>query len=372
MKIAIIGIKGIPVIYSGFETFAEEFSTRMVKDKNFKVTVYCRSPYVDKNRKEYKGVRLITLPTIKSKNFETIFHSFVSTIHACFFERYDVIYYIGVGNAIFTLFPRLIGIKTIINVDGFDWKREKWGSIAKSYLKLSSYFAMFFPNTVITDSLAIKKYYVKKHKKKYVYIPYGYMDNFSKKKSSSILNKFALKKEKYLVWVGRIVPENHLEDLLLAFSKLNTSMKCVVVGGNFYKDKYTKKILSFAGQNQNIILTGFLNRGDYASVVKNAFAYVETKRSGGTHPSLVEAMGLGSLIISNNNLGNRQVLKSSAIYYDNFNDLLKKLEFITNLSSKKYIKDYKQGVQKIVKQFFDWEGIIGEYKVLFFSLKNPH
>ena len=369
MEIAIIGVKGIPVVYSGFETFVEEFSTRLVKDKKFKVTVYCRSPYVDKNRKKYKDVRLVALSVIKRKNLETILHSFISTIHACIFGKYDIIYYVGVGNAIFTIFPRLIGIKTIINVDGFDWRREKWGSLAKSYLKLSSYMAMYFPNAVVTDSLVIKRYYSQKHKKQYYYIPYGYMDKFNDKNSQKILKKYALLKNKYFVWVGRIVPENHPEDLLLAFSRLKTDFKCVLIGDNFYKDKYTDEILSYGVKNPNVIFTGFLDREEYAVLVKNAYAYMETKRSGGTHPSLLEAMGFDNLIISNNNPANKELLKSNAFYYNTDLDLLRKLEYIINPNFKNGLK-YRKAVKSTVEKFFNWEKIIGEYKILLLSFGN--
>ena len=367
MKIAIIGIKGIPVIYSGFETFIDEFSTRLIQDRNYKVTVYCRSPYVEKNKKEYKSVKLITFPAIKNKNLETICHSLISTIHACLFGKYDVIYYIGVGNAIFTIFPRLIGVKTVINVDGFDWRREKWGSLAKTYLKLSSYLSIYLPNAVVTDSHVIKNYYLDKHKKKYFYIPYGYMDNFNNKNSETYLEKYGLKKNKYFVWVGRIVPENHPEDLINAFFKLKSPIKCLFIGGNFYKDTYMNKIISSASKNTNIIFTGFLNRKEYASLVKNAFAYIETKRSGGTHPSLLEAMGFGSLIVSNNNPANKELLKSNALYYSNDKDLFKNIKYILSPSFKDNLR-WRKGVKQTAEKSFEWEEIVKSYKQLFSSL----
>lgn len=369
MKIAIIGIKGIPVIYSGFETFVDELSTRLVKDKNFKITVYCRAPYVKKNEKKYKDVDLIVLPAIKNKNLETICHSLISTIHACIFGKYDVIYYIGVGNAIFTVFPRLIGVKTVINVDGFDWRREKWGSLAKIYLKLSSYLSIYLPNAVVTDSHVIENYYSSKYKKRYFYIPYGYMDNFNNKNSEAYLNKYGLKKNKYFVWVGRIVPENHPEDLIKAFVELKTSMKCLFIGGNFYKDVYMEKTLNSARKNPNIIFTGFLNRIEYASLVQNAFAYIETKRSGGTHPSLLEAMGFGSLIVSNNNPANKELLKSDAFYYNTSKDLFKNLKYILSSKFKANLK-YRKGVKKRAEKDFKWDEIVEDYKRLFFSLKK--
>lgn len=371
MKLALIGFRGIPVIYSGFESFAEKLSTELAK-RDYRVTVYCRSPYVDRKRKWYKKVQLITLQTIKTKNLETLIHSFIATIHACFFRRYDVIYYLGVGNAIFCLLPRFLGVKTVINVDGLDWKREKWGRIARIYLNISAYLSTILPDKAITDSLFMKGHYTKTYKKELYYIPYGYFEEVSSQSNPSILEKYRLKKRNYLVWVGRLVPENHVEELLSAFRELKTEFKCVIIGDDLYKvNSYKQMIFKLTKKDSRIILTGFLRRREYVEIVKNSFAYIETKRSGGSHPSLIEAMGFGCLIISNNHPANKEVLGKYAVFYDpKFpeDDLKKKIEEYLQDKRKQETLYLRSLVKSRTKRFFDWRKIVDRYDELFKKL----
>ncbi len=376
MKIAIIGIRGIPVIYSGFESFAENLAVALAnKGKN--IYVYCRSPYIDKRIKEYKKVNLISLFTLKSKNFESITHSFIATFHACFFLRPQIIYYLGVGNAIFTLIPRLFGIRTIINVDGLDWKREKWSFIAKIYLKLSEYIATIFPNKTITDSLFIKKYYREKYNKKTIYIPYGFDNTLNKIDSlleKKLLKKYNLKNNKYFVWIGRIVPENHLEELIIAFQKVKTDYKCLIIGDDLYKSEYKNYIDKLSKNDKRIIFTGFLPKKDYAVLVKSSFCYVETKRSGGTHPSLIEAMGLKCLIISNNNIANKEIIEKGAIFYKNNQHKKTLLEILKLVMNEKneYLYKYRKTSQNICIKKFNENKIISQYNHFFNYLVNNH
>ena len=370
MKIAFIGIRGIPVIYSGFESFSESLSINLVK-KGYDISVYCRSSYVDSKIKIYKGVNLITLPTFKSKNFETFIHSFLSTVHTCIFLRPKIIYYLGVGNTIFTLFPRFFGIKTVVNVDGLDWKREKWGFIAKFYLRLSESIAVVFPNRIITDSQFIKKYYIEKFNKTTTYIPYGFDPTLNREYSllrEKLLKKYNLKRNKYFVWVGRTVPENHIEELVIAFKNVKTDFKCLIISDNFYQSEYGDYIRKIIETDKRIVLTGFLLKNEYAVLTKNSFCYVETKRSGGTHPSLIEAMGLGCLIVSNNSVANKQILKNSAFYYNIRNyveSLAKALEKILSLNQDKKNKGLKLRSKKIVNTEFNFELIAKKYAEFF-------
>lgn len=366
MKLAIIGIRGIPVIYSGFESFSENLALELIK-RDCKVIVYCRSPYVNKKIKKYKGICLVTLPTLRKKNLESILHSFFSTVHACLFSKPEVVLYFGVGNAIFSIFPRLFGIKTIVNVDGLDWKREKWGKLAKIYLKISEYLAVIFPNATITDSKFIQEYYLNNHHKKTDYIPYGFNRDLLKVGRSNLTKLFdvySLQKQKYFVWVGRLVPENHLEELIVAFNKLKTAYKCVIVGNDLYKSIYKENILNLGRKDKRIIFTGFLEREDYVEIVMNSYAYVETKRSGGTHPSLIEAMGMGSLILSNNYPANRDILNKSAVYYkinDAETQLLKLLKLTFSKKFQLEIQKYKNGVKNIVRDNFAMQKITSQY-----------
>ena len=143
MKIALIGSRGIPASYSGFETFYENLAVRLAQ-RGHEVTVYNRKQYVNYPSKLYKGVRLVSFPTIRVKQLDTLFHTFLSVVHASF-QRYDIAYFSIVGNSPLTLFTRLLGIKTILNVDGEDWKRDKWRGLEKTYLKMCERVATIFP-----------------------------------------------------------------------------------------------------------------------------------------------------------------------------------------------------------------------------------
>lgn len=365
MKIAIIGIRGIPVVYSGFETFSQELSTRLVK-KGHQVTVYCRSAYV-KNRKSYKGVKLHILPAIRRKNWETFSHSFLSVLHALFLARVDIIYFLGVGNAIFSIFPRILGIKTIVNVDGIDWQRKKWGFVAKQYLRFNQKLATLLPNQTIADSIYMKQYYLKNYGKQLHYIPYGY-SKFDCHQSDGALKKYGVVKKQYLIWSGRLVPDNNLEELLKSFRKLKYNLKCLIVGDDYYESKYKKQIKKYSHKDKRIIFTGFVNRQEYACLLKESLAYVETKRSGGSHPSLIEAMGCSCLIIANDHPATKELLGPSGLYYQRKNaveSLSQLLKYLTTNNLDKKKRFLKLAAKKRAQQLFRWEKIVHRYQQLF-------
>lgn len=362
MKIAFIGIRGIPVVYSGYETFSEIMASELVK-KGHSVTVYCRSAYVNPKIKSHKGVNLIVLPTIRSKNLDTIIHSFLSTVHACFFD-YDTVLYLSVGNSIFSILPRLCGKRTIVNVDGMDWKRKKWEWFAKWFLNTSEFLSTFLPNEIVTDSYFIRDYYLNKYNKKSTYIPYGgFIGN--NKNDGLFLKKYNLKKNSYLIWNGRLVPDNHIEDLVLALRSVKNDIKCIILGGDLYKDTYVQSLKKLASSDKRIIFPGFILHDHAEALVRNSFAYIETKRSGGTHPSLVEAMSVGALIISDNCEANMDVLGKTAYFYDlklGANDLSDKISHIFMKRFSSTNNRLKQNVQERYKKTYGWNAIIGEYE----------
>ena len=372
MKIAIIGIRGIPFTYSGFEVFAEELSVGLAK-KNHKLTVYCRKNYFDNILDDYKKVELIYLPTIKTKYFETIIHSFFSTIHACIVGKYDIIYYLGVSNSLFTFFPRLFGIKTLINIDGLDWKREKWSYIGKIYLKFSEYLSSFLPNMTITDSLYVKNYYQRQYRKSIDYLPYGFFTQSKKKKLR--FNNLNLKKNEYFIWVGRFVPDNKLEEIVIAFKKIKTNYKLIVVGDDLYESNYKKYISALTYSDPRIILTGFISHSECAYIMKNSLAYIETKRSGGAHPSLIDAMGLGCLIISNNHKANKSIIKNLGFYYsiydpvESLGKIIKKIIFIKNSL---ILRKMRAKVRNEAEAHYSWTKIVDHYEKLFLTLIQQH
>jgi len=373
MKIAIIGIRGIPFIYSGFEVFAEKFAVDFAR-KGHNITVYCRNNYFKNKVNKYKGVRLIYLPTIRTKYSETFIHSLFSTAHACLFGNYDLIYFLGVSNAPFTLLPRLFRIKTLINIDGLDWKREKWNFIGKFFLKSCEFLVSLVLSTIITDSIYIKNYYFKKYGKVIEYFPYGFF-KLSTNKGINSLKKFGLTKNQYLVWVGRFVPDNHLEEIIIAFKKIKTNYKLVIIGDDLYKSEYKKYILDLIDNNPKIILTGFISHQECVYLMKNSFAYVETKRSGGTHPSLIDAMGSGCLIISSNHQTNKSIIKNDGFYYnlkDPVQSLKNTLETIIHSADYDKIRKIKSNLKKRAEIQYSWKKIINSYEEFLFNLMKPH
>jgi glycosyltransferase involved in cell wall biosynthesis len=371
MKIAIIGIRGIPFAYSGFEVFAEELAIRMVK-KGHQVTVYCRNDYFKKKPDHYKGVKLIYLPAVRTKYFETVIHSAISTLHGCFLGHYDVIYFLGVSNAYYTLLPRLFGIKTLINIDGLDWKREKWNFFGKSFLKSCEFMASLLPSAIITDSAYIKSYYFKEYGKNIRYFPYGFFEFVDKK--TNLLKKFNLIKNKYFVWVGRFVPDNHLEEAIMAFRQLKTDYKLVVIGDDLYETRYKRHALDLIANDPRIILTGFIPHQECSYFMKNSLAYIETKRSGGTHPSLIDAMGVGCLIISNNHQANQSILKSNAFYYsinDPIDSLHQILETIQLEEKSPKVIAMRRKIRTEAQTDYSWTNIIKSYEDLLVNLIRP-
>ena len=172
MKIAIMGIRGVPAQYGGFESFAEALSERLVK-RGHDVTVYGRSNNINYREPYYKGVRLIILPTIRHKYFDTIAHTFICAVHSLK-ERYDAILICNSANSYISFLPRIVGTKVALNVDGLEWQRAKWNKIGKLFYRFSEWLATFLPNVIVSDAILIQNYYAKKFGKKSYYIPYGF------------------------------------------------------------------------------------------------------------------------------------------------------------------------------------------------------
>src|SRR5262249_43149367 len=171
LHIAMLGTRGVPASYSGFETCVEELGARLV-ERGHTVTTYCRVPHISYAGSTYRGMRLVKLPTIQSKHFDTIAHTFLSSLHALW-QRYDVALYCNVGNSPLTWLPRLSRQRVVLNVDGLDWKRKKWGRFARGYIRACERWAARFPDRMVTDSRRVQQYYQERYQAASTYIAYG-------------------------------------------------------------------------------------------------------------------------------------------------------------------------------------------------------
>lgn len=367
MKLALLGTRGIPANYSGFETCVEQLGERLVK-RGHEVTVYCRSTFVDYDQSNYKGMRLIKLPTIKNKYLDTIIHSFLSSIDALF-RGYDVCLYFIAGNSLVTWIPRISGSKTILNVDGLDWKREKWPWLAKKYIQLSEFLATSLPNTFLTDSRVVQSYYQERFNSMPIYIPYG--SEVERKPPGELLDKFKLEAGKYILFVGRLVPENLVDHLVKAFKIIDTDMKCVIVGDAPYVDNYKNKLFRLAESDPRIVFTGYVFGDGYYELGSNAYLFVETSGVGGTHPAIVEAMAFGNCVIVNDTPENLETIADAGFSYDGNNGTASLQQQLTILiSNPDLVDEYRTKARLRAKENYSWESITDMYEQLFKDILN--
>jgi GT2 family glycosyltransferase len=369
LKIAFMGTRGVPAGYSGFETFVEQAGKRL--SKSHRVFVYNRSHYI-KIKGEYLGMKLIRIPTIPLKHTDTIVHTFLSVLHGAFMG-YDIVYICGVGNSILSFIPRLYGAKTFLNVDGKDWAREKWGRFAKWFLKTSEKIATIFPDIVIADSKAVEDYYLQTYGKKTVMIPYG--AEMRHIPPSRCLHKFGLEPGKYILFVGRLVPENGAHIIIDAYKKIEkTSFPLVIVGDAPYMEKYKAELKRKAEEIKSpkkVIFTGFLLGDDYMEISSHPYIYVLASGVGGTHPVLVEQMKAGNCVLVNSvNPANIEVVEKTGLYFDGnkgSEDLKEKIEYL--LQNPEVVAQYRELARKRAEEIYNWERITKRYEELFLIMK---
>jgi glycosyltransferase involved in cell wall biosynthesis len=354
MKIAIIGTRGIPANYGGFETFAENLSTRLVR-KGHDVTVYCRPKYTDKNLRSYKGVKLVILPAIRHKYFDTVSHTFLSVMHVIF-TKTEVIYFCNSVNSVFTAIPRMFGMKTVINVDGLEWKRKKWNFLAKGVYRVSEYLATIIPHKIITDSMAVHDYYKERFGKESECISYG-ADAKIPMPPGPVMEKAGLKKRNFILYVSRLEPENNAHILIEAYEKVKGGiMPLVIVGDAPYGTEYIKKLRST--KDKRIRFLGSVFGEGYLELCGNACAYVHGNEVGGTSPALLEAMACGNCVIANGTEINKEVVNGCGLWFklNDADDLKNKIEYIIDNPSE--AEKYRLLAVERINMCYKWDDVV--------------
>jgi len=363
MRIAMMGTRGVPASYSGFETCVEQLGSRLVR-RGHDVTVYCRSHHITYEAPTYMGMRLIKLPTVANKYLDTIVHSFLSSVHALT-QGFDIALYFIAGNSLVTWIPRLAGQVSILNVDGLDWKRQKWPGLAKRYIRFAERMAKTLPSAIITDSRAVQRYYRDVYAAESTYIAYG--ADVPRRTPGKFLAHYGLQPQGYILFVGRLVPENCAHHLVEAFSGLSTDLKCVIVGDAAYSQAYIDDLKHRAGPG--VVFTGYLFGEGYHELGSNARIFVETSEVGGTHPALIEAMAFGNCVIVNGTEENRETISDAGFAYDTtkgasgLRPLLQQL-----LDSPSLVAEYRRRAENRAATVYSWDTVTDHYEQLFSSL----
>lgn len=359
MRIAILGTRGIPASYGGFETFAEHLSTRLVA-RGHEVTVYGRAHYVSPRQLEYHGVKLKVLPTIRHKYFDTVVHSFLSAIHAVS-ARFDAALICNAANAPFAPILRLTGTPVAINVDGLEHKRKKWGRLGRGYYLAAERLATILPNVMVTDAQVIQDYYLARYNAKSEMITYG--SEVERRPDRAAVRRWRAEPNRYVLYVSRLEPENNAHLVIEAFKKVRTAYRLLIVGDAPYAHDYITDLKERARGDKRIVFTGFVFGQDYRALQQNAYCYVHATEVGGTHPALLEAMGYGNCVLTLATPENIEAVGDAGIPYADEPDLVEKLQRVLRDGS--LVHSYRNRAQVRVQRYYDWDRVVDQYERLF-------
>ncbi len=357
MKIALLGTRGIPANYGGFETFAEELSRRLVQ-RGHNVTVYGRDRH---SNARYLGVDLQYLPTIRHKYFDTLAHTFLSTLHLLF-HRHDVALYCNAANAIFTWMPRLARMPVALNVDGLERKRKKWNALARSWYHASEWLSTWMPNVIVSDAERIRFYYRQHYGAESTFIPYG--AEMGKVNSTSTLKKLGLQPGEYFLYVSRMEPENNALLVRQAFEQTTTTKKLALIGDAPYADAYIARVRDT--KDPRVVIPGAIYGDGYKELQSHCFAYIHATEVGGTHPALIEAMGREALTLYLDTPENREVAGEVAIPFHH-DDLTHKLNFVLTCSEEDR-SALRVAAGERVQQRYSWDYVTDAYEHLLVRL----
>jgi glycosyltransferase involved in cell wall biosynthesis len=364
VRIAILGTRGVPASYGGFETFAEQLSVRLAA-RGHEMTVYCRAHYAAPRLREYEGVRLRVLPTIRHKYFDTVVHTFLSALHGAT-QRYDLALICNAANAAFAPLLRLTGTPVVINVDGLEHKRRKWGRLGRGYYLLSEKLAARLPNRVVTDALVIQDYYRSRYAVDSTMIAYG--AEVERRQGRPEIGRWGLEPDRYVLYVSRLEPENNAQLVIEAFKRVQTSRRLVIVGGAPYAREYIRELRARAAGDGRIMFTGFVFGDAYRALQQNAYCYVHATEVGGTHPALLEAMGYGNCVLTLGTPENVETVGDAGITYADADDLQDKLQ--RALGDDAMVRAYRERAQSRVREHYDWEHVVDQYETLFMRLSK--
>lgn len=309
MKLAILGTRGVPASYGGFETLAEELGRRLAASGH-EVWVYGRPGFVDPQLQKYRGMRLVSLPAIRSKHLETLSHTFLSAIHASI-EGFDAVLMCNAANTPMIRILQGRGIPVALNVDGLERNRRKWGRAGRCYYRLCERLAACMPEKIITDASVIERYYRRVYRRPSKMIPYG--ADLERPSGHRTLERLGLEAGEYLLYVSRFEPENNPDRVAEAFAQTATSRKLVMLGDAPYADELRERLRAFEGEQ--ILLPGALYGESYRELLFHCRLYIHATEVGGTHPALVEAMGAGRPTLVLDTPENREVAGESGTFF---------------------------------------------------------
>lgn len=371
MRIAMIGCKGIPAATSqggGIETHVEELATRLVA-RGHDVTVYVR-PYANPDRlKTWKGIRLVTLPTIRRKNLDAITSTLVASLYVLF-RRVDIVHYHGVGPSTLAWIPRLLkpGTKIIVTFHSRDRFHEKWGVFARTYLAIGEWTAVAFPHATIATSHAIKLFCKRRYGADVWYIPNG-VEIPPLHPGADALQKLGLEPGTYLYTLSRLVPHKAVEDAVAAFRTVETDMRLAIVGWAAKSEMaYQRKLEALAKKDTRVVILGRRVGRELAQIIANSYAMIHPSRSEGLSVAVLEAMSYGKLVVMSDIPENLELVDHSGIAYKvgDVGALRDTIRWV--LSDPRLVEERGARARDVVLRLFSWGSVVDRTEALYSSL----
>jgi glycosyltransferase involved in cell wall biosynthesis len=358
LSVALIGSRGIPGRYGGYETLMEELAPRLLA-RGFRVTVYCRSHSTPRTLKSWRGVDLVVLPTLRGKYLDTPVHTFLSCLHATA-AGYDAALVVNSANALFVPLLRVAGIPVALNVDGIEKRRAKWGAFGRAVYAFSERLACVLPDALVTDAEVIRRHYLERYGTESVPIAYGVDPR--PPAETGVLARLGLEPRRYFLYVSRFERENNPHRVAAAYRQVGGDLPLVMVGGAPYAGKF---IAGFTrGADPRILFPGAIYGDGYRELQSHALAYVHATEVGGTHPALVEAMGYGNCILVNDTPENREVAGGVGLYFraGEPDTLSERLEWVRSHSERARARG--RAAARRARRLFSWDQVADRYAAL--------
>jgi len=373
-KIAFIGQKGFPAGTGGVERHVEALASRIAAHKQFKVAAYCRAWYSQRSKvkgsayakasagKQLSKVGRIFVPSIRTKHLDAITHTFLSTLHALFIWRADIIHYHGVGPALLAFIPRLVKprVKVIVTFHCIDRKHGKWGASARWFLRLGEWCATHLAHETIAVSQTLQQYVRDVYDREARYIPNGVDSSERPQREGSILARFGLEHGSYILAVARLVPHKRISDLIVAWQKLKLDKQLVIVGGGSFTDNYLHELSVLIGHDERISLLGEQPNRIVRALLRHCAVFVQPSVSEGLPIIVLEALAEGALVLASDIPEHEELIQQGKYGLDftagSISELARGLERVTRLSPAER-KSFRRAGQNLVRRAYDWDRI---------------
>jgi glycosyltransferase involved in cell wall biosynthesis len=361
LRVAFIGGRGVISKYSGIETYYEEVGKRLA-GMGHEVTMYCRT-YFTPPVSEHNGMRVVRLPTIRSKHMETLLHTFLSTVHIML-RPCDVVHYHALGPALFSLIPRLAGKKTVVTVQGLDWQRKKWGRLASAVLRLGEKAAVCLPTETMVVSHVLQQHYRTGHGIDTFYVPNGGL--LRDLEIPHKILEWDLYPGRYILFLGRLSPEKGCHTLVEAFESLQTDVKLVLAGPSSYCDDYSRQLRSHAGDH--ITMLDWVSGSALDELLTNAMLFVLPSDIEGLSLALLDAMGAGLCVVTSDVPENQEAVEGAGFTFRQGDaaDLADRLQFL--IANPAVREAAGQAAKRRVREQYQWPGIAQQVERVYFDM----